>query len=65
MATLDQNVVRWLYFAEADMASAEVLHTGGQELTAIFHLQQAVEKTMKAFLLKRTALEPPRIHGLR
>ena len=47
------------------MASAEVLHTGGQELTAIFHLQQAVEKTMKAFLLKRTALEPPRIHGLR
>lgn len=65
VADKEQNIERWLHFAEADMVSAEVLHGADQELNAIFHLQQAVEKTLKAFLLKRTALEPPRIHGLR
>ena len=47
------------------MVSAEALHSAGQDLNAIFHVQQAVEKTLKALLLKQTAQEPPRIHGLR
>ncbi len=47
------------------MVSAEALHRIGQELNAIFHLQQAVEKTLKALWVKRAKAEPPRIHSLR
>lgn len=62
---MDDKVQKWLRFAEADMSSAEALHQVGQDLNAIFHLQQAIEKVMKALLLKQTSKEPPRIHGLR
>jgi HEPN domain-containing protein len=40
------------------------LHRAGQELNAIFHLQQAVEKTLKATVIKMTGTFPPRIHNL-
>jgi len=47
------------------MVSAEALHRAGKELNALFHLQQAVEKTLKELLLRRSEVQPPRIHGLR
>ena len=47
------------------MISAEGLQRLGQHMHAIFFLQQAVEKTLKALLLKQTESEPPRIHSLR
>ncbi len=62
---MDGKVQQWLRVAESDLVSAEALHRAGQELHAVFFLQQAVEKTMKALLLKKTAAEPPRIHNLR
>lgn len=62
---MEERIHKWLRFAEADMVSAEALHSAGQDLNAIFHVQQAVEKTLKALQLKQTAQEPPRIHGLR
>jgi HEPN domain-containing protein len=65
MATTDEGITNWLRFAEADMISAEALHDAGQDLNSIFHLQQAVEKTLKALFLRQTKEEPPRIHGLR
>ncbi len=60
-----EDIQTWLRYAESDMVSAEGLHGMGQELHAAFFLQQAVEKTLKALLLKRTGIEPPRIHSLR
>jgi len=35
-----------------------------QELNAIFHLQQAVEKTLKAVYIKQNSTMPPRLHDL-
>jgi len=49
---IDEDIQHWLRFAESDMVSAEALHRAGQELNALFHLQQAVEKTLKALLLR-------------
>lgn len=62
---MDEDIQKWLRFAESDIASAEVLQRAGQELNAIFFLQRAVEETPKALLLKQTKVEPPRIHSLR
>jgi len=62
---IDEDIQHWLRFAESDMVSAEALHRAGQELNALFHLQQAVEKTLKELLLRRSEVQPPRIHGLR
>ena len=52
---IDEDIQHWLRFAESDMVSAEALHRVGQELNALFHLQQAVEKTLKALLLRGCA----------
>ena len=62
---IDEDIQHWLRFAESDMVSAEALHRAGQELNALFDLQQAVEKTLKELLLRRSEVQPPRIHGLR
>ena len=62
---VDEDVQHWLRFAESDLAPPEALHHAGQELNALFHLQQAVEKTLKALLLKKSGTQPPRVHGLR
>ena len=59
---MEEKIQKWLPFAESDIASADALHQAGQDLNAIFHLQQAIEKVMKALLLKQTSQEPPRIH---
>lgn len=62
---VDEDIQPWLHFADSDMLSAETLHGSGQELNAIFHLQQAVEKTLKALWVKRRKAAAPRIHNLR
>jgi HEPN domain-containing protein len=61
---MDEKIQQWLRFAESDFDSAGVLHRAGQYPQAIFHLQQAVEKTLKALILKRSGAIPPRIHSL-
>ncbi len=43
MAGVEEDIQLWLRFAESDMTSAEALHGAGQELNAIFHLQQAAD----------------------
>jgi HEPN domain-containing protein len=62
---MDKEIQSWLRYAQSDMTAAEMLHAGGEYMNAIFHLQQAVEKTLKALLLRQTKVQPPRIHGLR
>lgn len=62
---MDEDIQSWLRYAETDMAAAEGLHRLRLDPSPLFHLQQAVEKTLKALLLKQTSSEPPRIHGLR
>jgi len=61
---MDADLQYWLRIAEPDVTSAEALHRAGQELHACFFLQQAVEKTLKALLVRETHSVPPRIHNL-
>jgi len=65
MSPIEEGIRSWLRYAEADLAAAEGLHGLHLNPSALFHLQQAVEKTLKGLLLKQTGLEPPRIHSLR
>ena len=61
---IDEDIQVWLRFADSDVASAEALHHNRQYLNALFHLQQAVEKTLKATFIKTTSTFPPRVHNL-
>lgn len=55
----------WLQHARSDFALAEAPPAQGVLLEALcFHLQQAVEKAMKAVLLFETGETPPRSHDL-
>jgi HEPN domain-containing protein len=65
MSAAEDDIQSWISFADADMAAAEGLHNLGLDSNALFHLQQAVEKTLKAVLLKKSGTEPPRLHSLR
>ena len=61
---MDRDAQQWLRIAASDMVSVEILHRAGQDLHAMFFLQQAVEKTMKALIARETQTAPPRIHNL-
>lgn len=61
---MDKDILPWLHLAESDLASAEMLQRGGECLNALFHLQQAVEKTLKALFIKQKSVMPPRLHAL-
>jgi len=61
---MEKDILPWLHYAESDLASAEMLRRGGEYLNALFHLQQAVEKTLKALFIKQNSAMPPRLHDL-
>jgi HEPN domain-containing protein len=61
---MDEDIKYWLRLADSDLTSAEILHRAGEELNAIFHLQQAVEKTLKALYIRQRSTMPPRLHDL-
>ncbi len=54
----------WLEYAERDLAAARTLVAGGDYAVALFHCQQAIEKTLKALITETSDEEPPKIHGL-
>ncbi|MBZ5562941.1 MAG: HEPN domain-containing protein [Acidobacteriia bacterium] len=61
---MDEQVQRWLRYAESDLAAANILHQGGLYPQALFFLQQSIEKALKALILYRSRTVPPRIHSL-
>ncbi|MBI3243775.1 MAG: HEPN domain-containing protein [Chloroflexi bacterium] len=54
----------WLRFAEIDRRAAKHLLEAGEYETCAFHCQQAVEKLLKAVIVKQTGQNPPHIHDL-
>ena len=55
----------WLRKADSDLANAKLCLAAGKSLdTACFHCQQAVEKSLKAYLIANKA-EFPFIHDLK
>ncbi|MBI3959807.1 MAG: HEPN domain-containing protein [Chloroflexi bacterium] len=54
---------RWLAFAQEDLRTAELVLTEEIYNQVCFHAQQAVEKTLKGFLLHRDG-STPRTHSI-
>jgi HEPN domain-containing protein len=54
----------WTEQARYDMDTARAMFDSGRYLYVLFCCQQAVEKTLKSIIAKRTKELPPRIHQL-
>ena len=61
----EDNPQEWLRLAENDRRVARLLLADGEYDTCAFHCQQAVEKLLKAIIVKQTGQAPPYIHDLR
>jgi HEPN domain-containing protein len=57
-------VERWVEQARYDLDTARAMLKSGRYLYVLFCCQQAVEKILKAIIVRRTMDFPPRIHNL-
>jgi len=55
---------RWADQSDYDLETARAMFNSGRYLYVLFCCQQAVEKMLKAVIVKRTKEFPPRIHIL-
>jgi len=55
---------RWWEYAERDLGAARVLFRAERWDGVSFHAQQAVEKGLKALLVRASGGLPPRVHDL-
>jgi HEPN domain-containing protein len=60
----EDNPKEWLRYAENDRSSARHLLASEDYEACAFHCQQAVEKLLKAIIVKQTGQRPPHIHDL-
>ena len=59
-----KDVVYWLNLAEYDLETAEAMLKSQRYIYVLFVSQQALEKALKAAIVKFTNRFPPRIHDL-
>ena len=55
---------QWIILAQDDFKAADQLSSGGSLLLSAFHLQQCVEKYLKAYFINSKQQQPPYIHNL-
>ena len=60
---MNEEVNRWLIFAQEDLQVAEILWDAGIHNQVCFHAQQCVEKALKGTLIRRGHV-PPRTHSI-
>lgn len=58
------SVESWLEQSRYDLETASAMQNSGRYLYVLFCCQQAVEKALKALVVKRTGQFPPRLHAL-
>ncbi len=58
------SIERWAEQGHYDLDTARAMFHAGRYLYVVFCCQQAVEKSLKAAIVKRTGDFPPRIHSL-
>jgi HEPN domain-containing protein len=63
-STVDDISEQWTERARYDLDTAEAMFKAGRYLYVLFCCQQAVEKALKAVIVKRTRTLPPRSHNL-
>ena len=61
---MDEVSQQWAERAQYDLDTADAMFKTGRYLYVLFCCQQAVEKALKAVIVKRTSNLPPRIHNL-
>jgi len=54
----------WIDQARYDLETARAMLASGRYLYVLFCCQQAVEKALKAVIVRRTGVLPPRVHNL-
>jgi HEPN domain-containing protein len=54
----------WLSQSEYDLETAQAMLDSGRYIYAVFMCHMAVEKALKALVVKRTGDAPPRTHNL-
>jgi len=55
----------WIDQAQYDLETAQAMLASGRYLYVLFCCQQAVEKALKAVIVRRTGTLPPRVNNLR
>jgi len=63
-STMDDLSLQWAERAQYDLDTADAMFKAERYLYVLFCCQQAVEKALKAVIVKKTAELPPRIHNL-
>ena len=58
------SVERWVEQSRYDLDTAAAMNDSGRYLYVAFCCQQAVEKMLKAIVVKKTGAFPPRLHNL-
>jgi HEPN domain-containing protein len=61
---MDDLTRKWAEQAQYDLDTAEAMFQAGRHVYVLFCCQQAVEKALKAVIVKKTGEMPPRIHNL-
>jgi HEPN domain-containing protein len=61
---MDEDVAYWKQLALMDLESSRRSLRGDSFLHCIFGCQQALEKLLKAFVVRATGKAPPRVHNL-
>ncbi|MCE5268149.1 MAG: HEPN domain-containing protein [Planctomycetaceae bacterium] len=61
---MDDLSRQWADQARYDLETADAMLKAGRYLYVVFCCQQAVEKAIKAFIIRKTGEFPPRVHNL-
>jgi len=61
---MDDLSREWADRARYDLETADAMLKAGRYLYVLFCCQQAVEKALKAVIVRRTGELPPRVHNL-
>jgi len=59
---MNENVRNWLYFAQSDLQVAEILLEEKIYNQCCFHVQQCIEKTLKALFIHHYGKIQPKTH---
>ncbi len=61
---MDDLVRQWAERAQYDLDTADAMYEAERHVYVLFCCQQAIEKAIKAVIVKKTGEMPPRIHNL-
>lgn len=59
-----KDILQWVHLSKYDIETAEAMQKAGRYLYVLFCCQQAVEKRLKALIVKTTEQFPPKLHDL-